>query len=247
MRPRHEWDAVRALAAVHLNDCEVASRTGIPRSTVREWRLRPVPPGSARRDDPKLCAMCHGAPVDEAAYGYLLGLYLGDGCVSQDRRGLFRLRVVLDLRYPRIIEACAAAMGAVGPRPAGIQRYAAKNYAEVHLGWKHWPCLLPQHGAGRKHLRTIELAPWQRHIVQVDPAPLLRGLIHSDGCRFDNKVKGNAYPRYQFTNTSQDIRGIFCWACDLYGVRWRQSGPRTISVSRRADVAKLDLVVGPKR
>ncbi len=62
-----------------------------------------------------------------------------------------------------------------------------------------------------------------------------------------NRVKGTCYPRYQFFNASSVIRGIFCWACDLYGVRWRQSGPRTISVSRRPDVAKLDLVIGPKQ
>ena len=75
---------------------------------------------------------------------------------------------------------------------------------------------------------------------------LLRGLIQSDGCRVLNRVNGKDYPRYQFTNASEDIRGIFCDTCDGYGVRWRQSAYRTISVSRRPDVAKLDAVIGPK-
>ena len=28
--------------------------------------------------------------------------------------------------------------------------------------WKHWPCLFPQHGPGRKHERPIVLEDWQR-------------------------------------------------------------------------------------
>jgi hypothetical protein len=242
VRSSSEFAAVKALVATGLNDCEVARRSGVPRSTVQEWRNRPVPPGTlSRRRHVKPCPRCDGAPVDEAAYAYLLGLYPGDGCLSKYRRDVYRLRVVLDMRYPEIIEECAANMSAVGPRRAGVQLYPAKHYAEVHLGWKHWPCLLPQHEAGRKHLRAIRLASWQQDVVESHPALLLRGLIHSDGCPFDNNVKGEPYPRYQFTNVSDDIRAIFCWACDLYGVRWRQSSWWTISISRRADVAKLDL------
>ena len=86
----------------------------------------------------------------------------------------------------------------------------------------------------------------QQALVDRWPAMLLRGLIQSDGCRVLNRVKGKDYPRYQFTNASEDIRRIFCDTCDAYGVRWRQSAYRTISVSRRPDVAKLDAVIGPK-
>lgn len=80
---------------------------------------------------------------------------------------------------------------------------------------------------------------------------LLRGLIHSDGCRGLNRVRSKAakwyeYSRYQVTNHAKDIREIFCRACDAYGVRWRQMNWKTIAVSRRSDVATLDLVIGPK-
>lgn len=34
---------------------------------------------------------------------------------------------------------------------------------------KHWPCLFPQHGSGRKHDRPIRLEPWQREIVEATP------------------------------------------------------------------------------
>lgn len=49
------------------------------------------------------------------AYVYLLGLYLGDGCISRGARDVFRLRIALDKKYPRIIAECAAAMEAVVP------------------------------------------------------------------------------------------------------------------------------------
>jgi hypothetical protein len=75
----------------------------------------------------------------------------------------------------------------------------------------------------------------------------VRGLIHSDGCRFQNTGRGGwSHPRYSFTNNSAGIRAIFCEACDLMGLHWTVSGERTIYVSRMADVAKLDRFVGPK-
>jgi hypothetical protein len=82
--------------------------------------------------------------------------------------------------------------------------------------------------------------------VERHPARLIRGLIHSDGCRAMNRVKGRVYPRYQFSNRSEDIRAIFSSALDLIGVAWRQSNAVTVSVSRRPDVLTLDRLVGPK-
>jgi hypothetical protein len=75
---------------------------------------------------------------------------------------------------------------------------------------------------------------------------LLRGLIHSDGCRFMNTGRGGwRHPRYAFSNRSAHIRGIFCMACQRLGLHWTRA-PYTIYVSRKADVARLDEFVGPK-
>jgi hypothetical protein len=41
-------------------------------------------------------------------------MYLGDGCLSVTR-GIWRLRVVLDARYPAIIAGCARVMAQVVP------------------------------------------------------------------------------------------------------------------------------------
>ena len=79
---------------------------------------------------------------------------------------------------------------------------------------------------------------------------LLRGLVQSDGWRGTNRVtvRGRTYeyPRYQFANTSDDIRRIFCDACDLLDVQWRQMNATNISVARRKSVAILDEFIGPK-
>jgi hypothetical protein len=53
------------------------------------------------------------------------------------------------------------------------------------------------------------------------------------------------YPRYSFSNRSDDIRAIFIRVCDLIGVAYTQA-PYTVYVSRKADVDRLDEFIGPK-
>jgi hypothetical protein len=154
------------------------------------------------------------------------------------------LRITLDAKYPQIIAECARAMAIIGGRR--VAHTLGRGCIVVNASWKHWPCVFPQHGPGRKHERRIELLPWQRDITRKYPAVLLRGLIHSDGCRILNRVNGTAYPRYHFTNKSKGILEIFCTACDDYGTTGQQPRPMLLSVARRADIARLDLVIGPK-
>jgi hypothetical protein len=192
----------------------------------------------------------HTDPASSAdAYRYLLGLYLGDGHISHFKRAIV-LRVPMDTAYPGIVEECCAAVEAVRGRRPNLVRRPPKNCVIATSYWQAWPCLFPQHGPGRKHSRKIELAEWQRELVEADPRPYIRGLIHSDGWRGLNKVhvkgKDYAYPRYQFSNRSDDIRALFCEACDMVGVEWRRWGRWHISVAKRESVAKLDAFVGPK-
>jgi hypothetical protein len=46
---------------------------------------------------------------------------------------------------------------------------------EVMCCSRHWPCLFPRHGLGKKHMRKIELEPWQRTIVLNNPGHFARG------------------------------------------------------------------------
>ncbi len=111
---------------------------------------------------------------------------------------------------------------------------------------KAWPRLFPQHGQGRKHERRIALVEWQQRLVESHPECLLRGLIESDGCRFMNTGRRWTNPRYSFTNVSPDIRDLFCEACDRLGVHWTWAPPKTLYVSRKGDVERIDEFVGPK-
>jgi len=133
----------------------------------------------------------------------------------------------------------------------GIHQYEHMNADYVSSYSRAWPCLLPQHGPGRKHTRPINLTSWQTGLIEPDPRALLRGLIHSDGCRHLNTInhpkRTYRYPRYEFTNKSQDIKRIFCWGCDLLGIEWRVMNAQTISIARRRSVALMDEFIGRKR
>jgi hypothetical protein len=246
MRPLHEHRRVLELVASGLNDCQISRLTGIPRPTIRDWRTGKVRSQGERHSKASPCPICDGRPLDEPAYAYLLGLYLGDGCLSLAPRGVYRLRIFLDLKYPGIIDACANSMTIVRGRASRTGRSMKVGCLEVYH-WKHWKCLFPQHGAGPKHKRPIRLEPWQERIVTKHAVFLVRGLIHSDGCRTLNRVNGKAYPRYFFTNNSDDIRAIFGKACRQLGIAWRQSNWKTISIARAKDVAALDQFIGAKR
>jgi hypothetical protein len=250
MRSREEVAAVLELVHSGLNDCEIARRTGIPRGTVRDWRRGRTPNferRSGRRGRGQTCPVCRGQPLElpQSHYTYLLGLYLGDGCILVHPRGVYRLRISCTRRYPGLIRQCEIAMAGVLPNKVG--RATKQGCVDVYSYSKHWPCLFPQHGPGRKHERKIELTGWQRELVDLDPRPLLRGLLHSDGCRVLNWVNGTPYPRYHFSSASDDIRAIFGCACDALGIEWRPHNRRNLSVARRDSVALLDAFVGPKR
>jgi hypothetical protein len=80
------------------------------------------------------------------------------------------------------------------------------------------------------------------------PYLLLRGLIESDGWRGTNRIAGRyEYSRYLFSNRSADIRELFKDACREMGIHSCQSGKWQVAVSRRHDVARMDLIVGKKR
>jgi len=259
MHSQETVNAALLLASDGANACVISRLLGVPRTTVRDWLQGRLPRHIASRNQAAtVCEKCghraHSYPDLPEVYVYLLGLYLGDGCLSEHRRDVFRLRVYLDLRYRSIIAECAAAIRSVMPgskvhlleRRSNLVDRPEPSNVEVSSFSKAWPCLLPQHGPGRKHLRPIVLSEWQNALVRQHPGLLLRGLIHSDGWRFINTGTNWTCPRYSFSNRSNDIRRIFCDACDLLNLRYTFA-PRTVYVSRMADVAVLDDLVGPKR
>lgn len=246
--------ALRASAA-GVPDRDNAIRHGVAVKTIRRWRRlyqrQARPRGQAHTRAP--CPRCDGAVMDEAAYAELFGWYLGDGWIELHRRGVQALHVYNDARYPDLNGRIADLMRTVKPGSRPHTR-ARPGCVLTTVSWKHWTCVFPQHGPGRKHERTLVLQPWQESIVAAHPAAFLRGLFHSDGCRVRNwatrTVGGQRrryeYPRWQFVNHSPEIRAWCGAALDRLGIAWRASSPVTISVSRREAVARLDAAIGPK-
>ncbi|MGC0414905.1 hypothetical protein ABIA38_000394 [Embleya sp. AB8] len=190
--------------------------------------------------------------ITPSAYSYLLGLYLGDGhIISKPRQ--HTLTVSCCDNWPGLIDEAAKAMQILLPC-AAVGFVARSGCTDVKSYSKHWPCLFPQHGPGRKHERPIVLESWQRDIVRAEPWALARDLIHSDGCRNVNwttkivagERKRYEYPRYLFANESMDIMRILTTTLDEVGVEWKFPRRNLLSVARRASVALMDQHVGPK-
>ncbi|MEU5085796.1 helix-turn-helix domain-containing protein [Streptomyces sp. NPDC021356] len=234
-----------ALVAQGRSLNSVSKQTGVSRAAIRSWhsRLEPLPRMS--RTDP-------GPPADEVAYAYLLGLYLGDGCLSRHPRAGYYLRIACADAWPGLLQECREAITAVRPG-VGVYSVQKQGCTMVTSYSRHWPGLFPQHGPGRKHERRITLEPWQQEIVDAHPWEFVRGLIHSDGCRITNwttrtvggERKRYEYPRYFFTNLSADIARLYTDTLDRIGVAWKANG-HNISVARKASVALMDAHVGPK-
>lgn len=238
---------------------EVARQLNVPLGTVSYWlhmdrAKRGECPGA---HDPK-CPRCDGRALDESAYSYLLGLYLGDGHIIQySRHRVPSLMITCGDTWPGLMDTCEQAMRAVFPDNS-VCRVRKTGCHNVKVYSKHLWCMFPQHGTGMKHTRPIVLASWQQRIVDKHPWEFIRGLTHSDGCRNMNwttrvvrgEKKRYEYPRYWFTNVSDDIRQLYTDTLDKLGVEWkhctRAGKPYNISVAKRASVALMDARIGPK-
>lgn len=182
----------------------------------------------------------------------MLGMYLGDGHIAVGRRGVQALTISCDDNWPGVKRTVTESLGLLmGTAVCHVQ---APGCTVVKAYSKHWCCLFPQHGEGRKHDRPIVLEPWQQEIVDNRPGPFLQGLFHSDGCRTTNRTravvngveKAYAYPRWMFSNKSEDIHRLCEAALDRLGIAYRRSRADTVSVSRRDAVELMDRLIGPK-
>ena len=246
--PSSTVERALALHATGYNISQISRATAVNRTTIRDWIA-----GRHVHLDRVGCFGCDDrAELLTGEYAYLLGLYLGDGCLSPGPRDVWRLRIVQDTHYPGLIALCQETIQAISGNKAGI--VAKVGCVEIYGYWKHWTHLFPQAGDGPKHARSIELSPWQAHMVEMCPEQFLRGLVHSDGCRGVNKVRSRlrtgvyeySYPRYSFGQKSDQIRRMFTDTCDAMGIHWTTANRWNIAVSRRADVAFLDTFIGPK-
>ena len=248
MHPPEIRDEALRLIAAGINDCEIARRLGVARTTVRDWR-RPtyVPRTNARTST--ACPWCsRRSPriaLDDSDYAELLGIYLGDGHITfMDRTQ--RLRIALDAAHPRIVEETDALLRRGFPENRVGRVLADRGHTVVlHVYNSHLSCLFPQAGPGKKHDRRLEFETWQRQRIAAAPCSFLRGCIRSDGCVFINRTGPYRYLSYGFYNLSSAILALFVETCHSLGLRPCVYA-RAVRLNRRDDVARLLEHVGRK-
>ena len=135
-------------------------------------------------------------PEPTSDYAYVLGLYLGDGCISANgapARGIRVLRIACADAWPGLLAECKQAVKAIRPaNKVGTVQSDGCSYVTAYS--RHWPCLIPQHGPGRKHDRRIELAPWQRPITGQYPDRFARGrrpLVRISAVHVHQRIDGH--------------------------------------------------------
>ena len=149
--------------------------------------------------------------IDKSAYSYILGIYLGDGCINKMPR-TYKLRIFLDAKYMTIIDEVEQNLRILFPKnkinQQKLYHKGKLSSITVYLYSNNLPLLFPQHGVGKKHQRLIKLELWQEKIMV--PEKLLRGLFHSDGCYYNQTVNNKyTYSYYDFANFSMDILNIW--------------------------------------
>ena len=152
--------AVMTLLGTGLSDYRIAAQTGVSRATVRNWRLAAHSPQTV--EPAELAATW--SVRDGPSYCYLLGAYLRDGTIHA-QKGM-SLCIVNDRRYAGVSSEILGAMATTfsGRSP----RVHPSSSGESDILCISHPAIVrasPQHGPGRKHLRSIVLADWQLELT----------------------------------------------------------------------------------
>jgi hypothetical protein len=112
MYPRTTVELAKTLSDLGILDRENAAICSVSVASIRHWRR-----GSRRRrgEGAPRCPRCHDRRLDERAYAYLLGLYLGDGHMTVSGKGVWALSITCCDAWPGLMAQARLAMSAVMP------------------------------------------------------------------------------------------------------------------------------------
>jgi hypothetical protein len=113
MYPRQTVDLALALSRCGVLDRENAEICGVSIAAIRHWRYGGRRNAQTERKRRSVCPRCDGRALDSRAYSYLLGLYLGDGCLTRSRRDVYALSVICCDAWPGLIVAAKSALATV--------------------------------------------------------------------------------------------------------------------------------------
>ena len=258
---------VMKLKSEGMRICDIVRITGLGRSCISNWINRESKPKFTSSleltSNPIEFLQSLNRNIDDSlrnsTYSFILGLYLGDGCIARNTRTK-QLSIALDKKYHTLNEYVIESFNVLFGKPALIvdrsvnrgQKFMSNSinvrYSSTNLG-----LIFPHEGVGAKHLRKIELTEWQTGII--DPIGIVKGLIYSDGSYFYNK-QNNSF-NYNFANSSEDIINILEHYLQKIGIVYNKNVKRSlgakatvlkihVNVNRKSDVAKLHSLIGDK-
>ena len=190
----------------------------------------------------------------QKAYSYILGIYLGDGHIVK-YPDTWKLSIFCDYKYPKIIEEICNSLSKIFPFNKVSPLVRKKSCVEIYVYSNNVLNYFPQHGVGKKSQRKIFLLPWQENILNMFRTQFLRGLFHSDGCRYLHPKAGI---RYSFVNTSVDIINLFENYLNKENIAYKTrevppskcypnaSPAQVVDIYRREETKKLDTFLGAK-
>ena len=171
-------------------------------------------------------------------YSYLLGVYLGDGCISRAPR-TFRLEIYMNAKDTRVIRQTADAMRELLPRNR-VGFRCRPSVVVVKLVFESVATTVSTAWAGPQ-----ALAADRPRVVAARDRGAASGRFRAGLPRLRrvSPPANRSWSQLSRVLVPQPLRGhrdAVATACDLAGLRWRRSNRETITIARRHDVARLD-------
>jgi len=242
MRTLEEIQDIIGLHKQNFNNCEISRILNIPRGTIKDVVKQYKEKGEGYFLK-KRGVLDHSYLKNKKEYAYILGMYLGDGSITQYKTHRTpSIRIALDSKWPHVIEKVQEKLQEIFPNnKVSLINVTGANCVHIKCYNKHLREIF-EYGKGAKHKRKIVLKDWQKKAIDSYPWDFLRGLIHSDGSRYTMTASGRV--NYSFSNKSVDIIELFkniCEKCEIkYNCYKKQNGQYEVRIRRIESVKKLD-------
>lgn len=178
-------------------------------------------------------------------YSYLYGLYLGDGCVYRQKKGVDALTIALDSKYIELVEEVRKSLELFSGNKVRV--YLRGNCYNLTIYGKHIKDIFIKYGKGKKHNNYVYLP--NILLKNICYKSMAKGLFQSDGSYYYDKHNKKYF--YSFTNMSKDIIDIFTMCLDNldigYDLQYNSKNVYRVGIRRKLEVIKFMNIFGIKK
>jgi hypothetical protein len=233
------------------NISELSRIYSVPRHTILYWLKSNILNTIQVREEinqKTIDSIYEHISLNKKEYSFILGLYLGDGCITQNGRNdsSYKLRIAQDNKYPKSIHDIKNKLSNFFVKEAKL--VDVKGCCHITIYDKYLPIYFPQHSKGFKHDRKINLNQFQ--LENIDHAELMSGLWLADGSRYFANHGKYKYERFNFTNKSLDIIELFESCLNKFEIKYsKRVKPDKIwiiEIQNKENVNKIKNIVGIK-